>query len=395
MKKQLFLTLLILFSVFVAQAQVPQKINYQAVIRNVAGEPLANQAVSLKMSILEGSSGSAQYVETHTVTTNSFGLIDLKIGGGAIVSGTLEGVQWSTGNKFLKLEVDVAGGNSYTEVSTVELVSVPYALNAATSADNRWDFSGNNIKNNNTGIVSIGSSAESSAKLDISATNKGLLIPRVTFANRPNPAVNGLLIYQTDNTPGFYFYDGSAWNRLAKGSEITGPNTGSIIPFASGSTTAITTKIGGLTGNVALLGFGNSAIIDGSTGTIDLNGATGTALNYAFVMPRNGTITSIYAMYSTTQALSLIGTSITINAQLYKAAAGSNSFSPVPGAVATMAPTLTGIAALGTTVNGSTTGLNITATAGERYLMVIGATATGLTLVNTITGYASGSVNIN
>lgn len=56
---------------------------------------------------------------------------------------------------------------------------------------------------------------DNSAMLDIVSTNKGLLIPRMGLANRPASPVAGLLIYQTDNTPGFYYYNGSAWVAIA------------------------------------------------------------------------------------------------------------------------------------------------------------------------------------
>jgi uncharacterized protein (TIGR02145 family) len=63
--------------------------------------------------------------------------------------------------------------------------------------------------------VGIGTSAPNSkAALDISSTNKGLLIPRITKANRPVTPPAGMMIYQTDNTPGFYFYNGTKWQRF-------------------------------------------------------------------------------------------------------------------------------------------------------------------------------------
>lgn len=65
-----------------------------------------------------------------------------------------------------------------------------------------------------------------SAQLEISSTDKGLLIPRVTQANRPGspgkPAAKaGLMIYQTDNDPGFYTFDGTQWEKMVKASEVT------------------------------------------------------------------------------------------------------------------------------------------------------------------------------
>jgi trimeric autotransporter adhesin len=64
-----------------------------------------------------------------------------------------------------------------------------------------------------------------SAALDVSATNKGMLIPRITFANRPANPATGLLIYQTDNTPGFYYYDGSMWKFISAGNGNNGTVT--------------------------------------------------------------------------------------------------------------------------------------------------------------------------
>ena len=389
MKKLLLLFAGLIISV-AAFAQFPQKINYQAVVRNNAGDPISSQNVSLRLSILNGAAGAALYSETHSVTTNNFGLVNLQIGNGTPVTGTFNTIDWSLGNRHLKIEADVAGGSTYTTLSTTELVSVPYALSAASSLDNQWTLSGNNISNKNTANVGIGGTPNTSAKLDISATNKGILIPRVTSANKPTPAVEGLLIYQTDNTPGFYYYKNSAWERIADQSSIT--NTGTIIPYASGAPIIMTTLAGGLAGTTSAVGFGNSVTgIQLVGGNIDATSIT----NFAFVSPRTGTITSISGMFSTTQAIALIGTSINITAQLYSAIAGSNTFFPVPGATVNLASPLTGIVSIGSTSYGNTTGLSIPVIAGSRYLMIYSATATGISLVNTVVGYASAGVNIN
>ncbi len=114
------------------QAQAPQKFNYQGIARNAAGNAIANQALGLKITILDGT--TAQYVETHTATTNNFGLYTVEIGGGTVVSGTMAAVTWASGTKNIKVAIDPAGGTNYTDVGTSQLLSVPYALHAATSA---------------------------------------------------------------------------------------------------------------------------------------------------------------------------------------------------------------------------------------------------------------------
>ena len=66
------------------------------------------------------------------------------------------------------------------------------------------------------GVNESGAAADASAILDVSSTTKGLLVPRMTQTQRnaiSSPAT-GLLIFQTDNTPGYYYYTGSAWTAL-------------------------------------------------------------------------------------------------------------------------------------------------------------------------------------
>ncbi len=127
----LFLTLGLAINVL---AQSPQKMSYQAVVRNTSGVLMANQAVGMKISILQGSStGTPVYVETQTTTTNVNGLATIEIGGGTIVTGTFTGINWSGGTYFIKTETDPAGGTNYTITGTSQILSVPYALYAKTA----------------------------------------------------------------------------------------------------------------------------------------------------------------------------------------------------------------------------------------------------------------------
>ena len=100
------------------------------------------------------------------------------------------------------------------------------------------------------------------------------------------------------------------------------------------------------------------------------------------------------AFFSNTAALSLVGSTVTITAQLYSSTTPNNTFTAVPGASVTLAPQLSGLISLGTISNGLTTGLNIPVTAQTRYLLVFSASATGLTLINTVAGYASAGLSI-
>jgi len=115
-------------------AQAPEAINYQGVARDNSGNVIASQTVSLRLSILSGSSsGTAVYVETHSKITDGYGLFSLQIGNGAVVSGVFSNINWSINSNFLKVEIDPSGGTAYQLAGTSQLVSVPYALHAKTA----------------------------------------------------------------------------------------------------------------------------------------------------------------------------------------------------------------------------------------------------------------------
>lgn len=112
-------------------AQAPNKMSYQAIIRNSSNALITSSAVGMRISILRGSaSGTAVYVETQTPTTNINGLASIEIGGGTIVSGTFATMDWSNGPYFIKTETDPTGGSNYSITGTSQLLSVPYALYA-------------------------------------------------------------------------------------------------------------------------------------------------------------------------------------------------------------------------------------------------------------------------
>ncbi|WP_340397307.1 exosporium glycoprotein BclB-related protein [Paenibacillus sp. FSL E2-0202] len=172
--------------------------------------------------------------------------------------------------------------------------------------------------------------------------------------------------------------------------------SGAIIPYSSGLPVAMTTVLGGLLNTSSAVGFGSSATnISITGGTIDLTGAAGTLLNFAFSVPRTGTITSMAAYFSATASVSLVGSTVTITAQLYRSTTPNNTFTAVPGALVTLSPPLTGLIALGTISSGNTTGLSIPVTVGERLLLVFTSTVTaGIDVATTVAGYASAGVTI-
>ncbi|MEC0182397.1 exosporium glycoprotein BclB-related protein [Paenibacillus peoriae] len=172
--------------------------------------------------------------------------------------------------------------------------------------------------------------------------------------------------------------------------------SGAIIPFASGGPATMTTIADGLAGSTSLIGFGSSATgISIVGGAIDLTGTLlGPLTNFAFSVPRDGIITSIAGYFSTTAALTLEASSVSITARLFSSPTPNNTFTPVPGAAVTLAPPLTDTISLGNFSSGITTGLAIPVTAGTRLLLVFSATAAGASVLNTVIGYASAGITI-
>jgi hypothetical protein len=113
----------------VALAQSPDRISYQAVLRNPSGNVVANQSVAMRISILKGTAtGAAVYTETHQGVTGSTGMLSIVIGGGSMVSGSMESIDWSQGPFFLKVESDLTGGSNYVTFTTSQFLSVPFSL---------------------------------------------------------------------------------------------------------------------------------------------------------------------------------------------------------------------------------------------------------------------------
>ncbi|HTO14957.1 MAG TPA: hypothetical protein VLZ83_04265 [Edaphocola sp.] len=122
----LFIALLITSS---AQAQAPQKMSYQSIIRNAAGDLISATNVGMRISILKGSAaGTSVYKETQNITTNANGLASLDIGAGSVVSGTMANINWGNNSYYIKTEIDPTGGTNYSITGTSQLLSVPYAL---------------------------------------------------------------------------------------------------------------------------------------------------------------------------------------------------------------------------------------------------------------------------
>jgi hypothetical protein len=130
-KQKIYTLVVVLLAGITLFGQAPQKLNYQAVVRNSAGTPVVTTPVSLKFIIHDSiATGPIVYTETQSTTTNMFGLVNVEIG----QSGSLAIVSWGSNPKYLEVETDINNTGTFTSMGTSQLISVPYALYAANSA---------------------------------------------------------------------------------------------------------------------------------------------------------------------------------------------------------------------------------------------------------------------
>jgi len=116
--------------------QAPSSFNYQAIVRDGSGSIIPSRTVSFRLGILEGSEGgSSVYTEKHVTATDDFGLVHLQVGKGIYVSGNFANIDWSSSEFFIKIEIDIDGGEDFTVMGTSQLISVPYSLFSETSGN--------------------------------------------------------------------------------------------------------------------------------------------------------------------------------------------------------------------------------------------------------------------
>jgi hypothetical protein len=155
--KKLF-TLLALIVLTTINAQAPQGFNYQATVRNAAGDLIINQNVTFKFNIMLNTSTSLPvFSETHYVPTDDLGQVNLTVGQGTATIGSFAGINWGNGNYYLGIELST--GANFVAMGTTQLLSVPYALYA--------NSAGSTQTNSKTSIYLTGdiTDAQAAAKL--------------------------------------------------------------------------------------------------------------------------------------------------------------------------------------------------------------------------------------
>ncbi len=190
MKKILSLMAVVLLAATGVLGQAPGFLNYQGVARNSVGNVIKNQGISLRITIHDGTAaGPVVYQESRGATTNPFGLFNVQVGDGTgtNITGTIAGVNWAVGAKFIQVEIDPAGGTSFINIGTARLASVPYSLFATLSGDIVLPFNktqadaGTLFKITNSGVATGSTALE--GLTNSQAGNAAAIIGTVTNAS--------------------------------------------------------------------------------------------------------------------------------------------------------------------------------------------------------------------
>ena len=165
--KQLTIGIVLNLLALAVVAQSPYVFNYQGLARDGQGMALVNQEISVLISIVSGfEEGPIEFQEEHVVTTSDQGIFNLAIGDGDFLFGNLQNIDWSNDRFFIRTEIDPAAGESYIDLGTAQLFSVPFALYALESGSGggvgsqELFFDGENLSISNGNTVDLSALGE-------------------------------------------------------------------------------------------------------------------------------------------------------------------------------------------------------------------------------------------
>ena len=212
-------------------AQVPQKMSYQAVIRDASKALVTNKTIGMRVRIAQGTqSGTIVYTETFSPTTNINGLVSLEIGGAAGFST----INWANGPYFILTDADLTGGTSYTISGYSQLVSVPYALHAKTAESITGSTTIPSGVTLPTPVSPTGSFFFRTDENILYVSNGTAWLPLSTHGSTPSgttfptPTNPGDVFFNTANK-NFYYWDGTTWKL------VSNIPSGTALPAASAS----------------------------------------------------------------------------------------------------------------------------------------------------------------
>ena len=260
----------------IAFAQTPNAIPYQAVARNASGNVIASQNIRMRFTIHDGgATGTAVYQETQSVTTNVLGLFSVNIGQGTAVSGTFAGINWGTGTKFTQVEMDAAGGTTYLDMGTTQMLSVPFALYAAHSNDaGPQGAAGTNGTNGTNGVDGATGPSATFTMAEAGGSSGTYMLK--SSANNIYINAGSWISIGANNGSGYYYVS----NKL-NDSTITIVDTGFPVVWPVNAPVALVGRIGAIgaagTQGPAGTAGSNATMSMGAIGAATPNGATITA----------------------------------------------------------------------------------------------------------------------
>ena len=250
-------------------AQIPQSMNYQAIARNSLGAALSHQAIKIRLSIHDGSStGAIVYQETDTVSTNQFGLFSVYLGSGTVTVGSFGSIVWATGNKYLEVELDPTGGNSFSSMGTTQLLSVPYALYAETAGSGANGATGATGSQGNQGITGATGANGATGLTGTAGSNGATGVTGATGNLGATGAIGATGVTGVTGATGIGAT--GATGATGVGGGATGPTGATGNNGTNGATGAA-----GSTGNNGSIGLTGATGPTGSNGNNGVTGATG------------------------------------------------------------------------------------------------------------------------
>ncbi len=315
--RKLLLRLLIIIPIAIGSqlsivnAQAPQKFSYQGVARDNSGNILAGQNIGLRISLyISMPGGTIVYQETHATSTNQFGLFNISVGDGSVVTGTLNSISWGSNTYFMRVDMDASGGTAYQEMGTTQLLSVPYALYAGSAGGGSWAANGNDIHNTNGGNVGIFTSTPQ-AKLHIIGSENAtqLIVEADITQTAANPLIklrdntgNDLLSIHSDypyNT--FVGLNAGSSNNPAGGgvyNTFIGRNSGTYNTTGGSNTALGVTSLFANTSGYSNTALGMWTLAANTTG--QTNTVIGTGAMYSNTQGNGNTVIGAYAGYNNT-----------------------------------------------------------------------------------------------
>jgi len=235
MKNLLIAFVLILTSTLSLQAQTPQGFNYQATVRNAGGELIVSQNVNFRFNVQQGSATSdAVFTETHLVSTDDLGQVNLVIGEGTATTGDFTLIDWSLGSYFLGIELNT--GASYVAMGTTQLLSVPFALYAENSGAEASDLQG---------VLDTGATAnlvvseENLSGIELSTTGGVTENNDYTGISSSINGTNGRNIAVSGESNGINLHRNYGFRGIASNAEVTNTGVQGIADSAIGTNFAV------------------------------------------------------------------------------------------------------------------------------------------------------------